>query len=193
MRKGEATKQKILETAADLIHQKGMNVVSVGDVLKASGTGKSQFYSHFKSREDMVTSVLKWNEERICRAFSEPIESWDDVFTWIFANSKRIRGADFQRGCPFGTAAYSLLPWQDEERKPLKRTLDGIRRRLIEFLEKEKKAGRLRPDASPKALASFSVAAIQGALIIGLVEKNEEGMDAALRECYAHLRSFKTK
>ena len=193
MQKGEATKLRILETAADLIHQHGMNVVSIGDVLKASGTGKSQFYSHFKSREDMVTSVLRWNEERICKAFSAPIESWEDVHEWIFGHSDRIRGVDFQRGCPFGTAAYSLLPSQDEERKPLKRMLDAIRERLIEFLERENQAGKLREDASPKALASFSVATIQGALIIGLVEKNDESMEAALRECYTHLESFRIK
>jgi len=189
--KGEATKQKILDAAADLIHQHGMNVVSIGDVLKASKTGKSQFYYHFKSRDDLINSVLKLNKTRICELLSKPLESWEDVRNWIFIHAEYQRNMEFNRGCPFGTAAYSLMPDQDREREPLQTILDTMRNRLTIFLENEKKARRLREDTEINKLGSFSVAAIQGALIIGMVEKADKSVLSAMEEAYAHLESFR--
>jgi len=193
MEKGEATKQKILAAATDLIHQHGMNVVSLGDVLKASRTGKSQFYYHFKSRDDLICSVLSNNKDRICDMLSKPLESWKDVRQWILTHAEFQKNYGFERGCPFGTAAYSLMPNQDQERKPLQTILDTMRDRLTLFLENEKKAGRLRKDTETIKLGSFTVAAIQGALIIGLVEKTDKSVIDAMEAAYAHLESFRIK
>lgn len=191
MQKGETTRKKIIDTATDLIHARGMNVVSVGDVLRASKTGKSQFYYHFESREDLINSVLSNNTERICEMLSEPIESWEDVKNWIFMHAEFQKHFEFTRGCPFGTAAYSLQANQKKERESLQAVLDKMRDRLIRFLETEKKAKRVSKDIAPKSLASFAVAAIQGALIIGLIEKNEKSVVLVLEETYAHLESFR--
>lgn len=191
MKKGEATKQKIIDTAAELIHANGMNVVSVGDILKVSETGKSQFYSHFNSRDDLIRKVLERNEKRICDAISKPLESWDDVRSWIFMHLDFQKDYGFERGCPFGTAAYALKSNQDEERGPLQEILDTLRDRLISFLKREMNEGRLKKRTDAKALASFTIASIQGALIIGLIEQNENGIRDALEQCLAHLESYR--
>ncbi len=99
----------------------------------------------------------------------------------------------FERGCPFGTAAYFLLPNQDKERELLQAVLDTIRGRLIKFLEAEKRTGNVKKGIEPKSLASFTVTAIQGALIIGLVKKNHKSVVPALKEAYAHLESFRNR
>ena len=191
MRKGEVTRQKIIDSAAELIHAHGMNVVSVGDILKASGTGKSQFYSHFESRDELIKSVLKRNEDRICDAMSKPFETWDDVKRWVFIHLEFQKGYGFERGCPFGTAAYALQPGQEEERKPLQKILDQLRERLADFLKMERDAGRYDTNADISRLTSFSVASIQGALILGLIERDESSIRSALEECYAHLASYR--
>lgn len=191
MRKGEVTRQNIVDSARELMHQRGINVVSVGDVLKASGTGKSQFYSHFKSRDDLIRGVLKYNEDRICEVLSKPFEAWEDVRGWIFIHLDFQKNFGFERGCPIGTAASALQPGQDAERKTLKTIIDKMRSRLVVFLEREKRKGKLKRSASPEKLANFTVSTIQGALILGLVEKDGRSVREALEECFEHLKSFK--
>lgn len=191
MRKGEATRQRIIESARELIHAHGMNVVSIGDVLKDSGTGKSQFYSHFKSRDDLIRHVLDINEKRICDSLSRPLSSWDDLREWIFLHVEFQGQYDFERGCPIGTAACALQPDQDAERETLRKMLDKMRSRLVKFLEDQDKNGRLSRPVFPEKLANFAVSTIQGALMIGLVEKDGNSVREALEECFAHLESFR--
>ena len=193
MRKGEVTRERILSSAAELIHQRGMNVVSIGDVLNHSGTGKSQFYSHFQSRDDLIKAVLKLNEHRICDALSKPIESWSDLREWIYIHEKFQSKYGFERGCPFGTAAYSLQAGQVSERGPLRRVLDRMRQRVVSFLETQKSAGSIRTSANPEKLASFAVASIQGAMMIGVIERDGKNVGAVLDECYAHLESYRIR
>ncbi|MCA9399346.1 MAG: TetR/AcrR family transcriptional regulator [Candidatus Omnitrophica bacterium] len=52
--RGQKTRERMLRTAFDLFHQKGVNATSVDEVLEKSGTGKSQFYYYFKSKEGLV-------------------------------------------------------------------------------------------------------------------------------------------
>ncbi len=191
MRKGEATRQRIIESARELTHSHGMNVVSIGDVLRASGSGKSQFYSHFESRDELIRNVLESNEKRICDALSRPLSSWEDLRDWILLHVDFQGQYDFERGCPIGTAACALQPDQEAERKPLRKILDKMRSRLVSFLRDEKRRGRLKLSASPDKLANFAVSTIQGALMIGLVEKDGKSVRRALEECFAHLESFK--
>ena len=191
MNKGLATKQRIIETATELIHQHGMNVVSIGDVLRESGTGKSQFYSHFKSRDELVRTVLAHNEKRICDALSAPLDSWESVREWVFMHLKFQEAYGFDRGCPFGTAAYALQPEQSPERRTLQKMLDNLRGRLVRFLESEQARGLYSKSADPDRLSSFAVASIQGALILGLIERSEVSARAALQECVDHLESFR--
>jgi AcrR family transcriptional regulator len=75
--KGLRTRERILQTAADLFHERGINATTAGDVLRASATGKGQFYQHFPSREALVNEVLK--RHRAFPAAALPIRSWDDL------------------------------------------------------------------------------------------------------------------
>ena len=48
--KGTETRAKIIRTAADLFHERGVGATSPDDVIEASNTGKGQFYHYFKSK-----------------------------------------------------------------------------------------------------------------------------------------------
>ena len=170
-----------------------MNVVSVGDVLTASRTGKSQFYSHFSSRDELVRTVLEFNESRICRMMSESIESWDDLERFLRYHLEQQRATGFARGCPFGTAAYSLEKEQEEERTPLQGILNAMRKRLQRFFQHEKQAGNMVAEASPKRLADFTIASVQGGMLLSLIEKNGNALRNSISESLVHLKSYRQK
>ncbi|MET0273786.1 MAG: TetR/AcrR family transcriptional regulator [Phenylobacterium sp.] len=58
MRKGEATRQRILDEAAQQAAQRGLTGVSLGDVAEAVGLSKSGLFKHFTSKEEMQLAVL---------------------------------------------------------------------------------------------------------------------------------------
>ena len=181
MSKGARTRERILATAADLFHARGMNATTLGDVLRAADVGEGQFYQHFAGRDDLVMRVLERRRDELAAAFAAPIETWDDLraFMWVFLESQRA--FDFERGCPVGTPAYALQPEQAEPRAELKAIFDHMRGRVVAFLRSQ---GVLRPEAK----AHFTLAAVQGAMLLGLLDRDEATVEAVLDEAFAHLQ-----
>ena len=54
----QKTKQNILEAAMRLFAEKGLENVNVEDVVKAVGVTRGAFYHYFKSREELIGSVM---------------------------------------------------------------------------------------------------------------------------------------
>ena len=52
------SKEKILESARDLFHLNGYKNTSIDDILKSTGVTKSNFYYHFKSKEELGLLIL---------------------------------------------------------------------------------------------------------------------------------------
>jgi TetR/AcrR family transcriptional repressor of nem operon len=177
-----------MDAAADLFHEQGVNATSLGDVLRASRTGKGQFYQHFVSREDLVLHVLERHRDLLGQA--EPIRSWDDVRAWLDHHLMMQTHHHYRRGCPVGTAAYALQPGQEEERIVLEQIFDRMRDSLAEFFAREQAAERFSADADPRRLACFAVAAVQGAMILGLLDRDPGASAGVVAEVIAHLRSF---
>jgi AcrR family transcriptional regulator len=59
LRKGEATKLRILEEAARQGARRGLTAVSLADVADAIGLSKSGLFKHFDSKEAMHLAVLE--------------------------------------------------------------------------------------------------------------------------------------
>ena len=185
--KGLRTRQRILDSAADLFHQQGINATTVGDVLRASGAGKGQFYQHFESRDHLIAEVISSHRDLLAAA--DPIASWDDLEAWLRDHLETQTSFDFERGCPVGTAAYALQADQDVPRAILAEIFDRMRQQIAEFLADERRNGRLTRAADPQALANLTVGAIQGATLLNLVDRTPEAAEATIAEVLAHLRA----
>lgn len=64
MRKGEATRARILEEATRQAALRGLTGVSLADVADAVGLSKSGLFKHFDSKEDMHLAVVQMVTER---------------------------------------------------------------------------------------------------------------------------------
>ena len=193
--KGEETKLRILRAAADLFHKQGIRATSPDEIIEASGTGKGQFYHHFKNKDGLVHGVLLWHANAI-KAGTAPInyeiESWEDLEGWFRAHIELQKSFGMTRGCPFGTAANEITEKDELIRQDLNLIFEMIESRLRTFFAKEKALGRLRKDASEQRLAGFTIATIQGAMLVGKVKRDSEFVDSVVRSALAHINSYRT-
>lgn len=190
--KGAETKLRIIRTAADLFHKQGLRATSPDEIIEASQTGKGQFYYYFKSKDGLVHEVLMWHLEAI-RDGSSPINynvnSLQDLEEWFHSHIELQKTFGMMRGCPFGTAANEVTEGEELARQDLKLIFDAIKGRLAAFFNREKVQRRLAPDASAESLADFSIATIQGAMLIGKLRRSSDDAEAIVREALAHIRS----
>jgi AcrR family transcriptional regulator len=64
MRKGEATRAKIVHEAARQASVRGLQAVSLGDLAQGIGLSKSGVFKHFDDKEDLHMAVLKATVKR---------------------------------------------------------------------------------------------------------------------------------
>ena len=57
----ESQKQKILETAHTLFFQCGIRSVSMDDISRNISISKKTLYQYFKTKNDLIEQVLKWD------------------------------------------------------------------------------------------------------------------------------------
>jgi AcrR family transcriptional regulator len=135
LRKGDATRARILDEAAKQVAVRGLESASLGDVAEAVGLSKSGLFKHFDSKEAMQLAVV----EQVQRRFTE--------FTWTAAEALppgRARlEAIFERwldwaesewaehGCPIVALSVELDDQPGPVRDQLQKGLMQWRRTLV--------------------------------------------------------------
>lgn len=194
--RGAGTRLRIIEVAADLFHKQGVHATSPDEIIEASSTGKGQFYYYFKSKEGLVHEVLQTHLEAIrtgAARVNYEINSWQDLEQWFQAHIDLQKRFNMTRGCPFGTVGNELTENDGLIRQDLTLLFEIMKNKLATFFVKEKAKGRLSKDANEQHLAAFCVAAIQGAMLMGKIERNSQPVEVAVREALLHLKRYAVK
>ena len=116
------TRQRLLDTAIELIWEQSYGAVSVDDICKRAGARKGSFYHFFPSKSDLAVAAIEahWETLRpaIDRIFSPqtpPLERLADYCDLVYERQKDKKER-FGRvcGCAF-TSLGSELSTQDEK------------------------------------------------------------------------------
>jgi len=190
---GAETRLRIIASAADLFHKKGVHATSPDDVIEASHTGKGQFYHYFKSKEGLVHEVLQTHLEAI-RTGSAPIkydiESWKDLERWFRAHLELQKSFRMTRGCPFGTVGNEVTGNDELIRQDLCLIFEVVRSKLSAFFVKQKVKGAIPKTTDEGALADFCIATVQGAMLMGKIERSTRPVETTVAETLRHLRRY---
>lgn len=154
MRKGEATRARILDEAARQAAARGLEAVSLADVAEAVGLSKSGLFKHFDSKEEMQLGALETVWDRLiahCWEPAAPLPSGRPRLEMIF--DLWLAWADevcAETGCLLVTAGVEL----DDKPGPLR---DYMQARLLAWrarLAEEMKRLRDPPLSDDEARAA---------------------------------------
>src|ERR1043165_7451956 len=66
-RPDQGTRQKLIDTATDLIWTSSYGSVSVDDICKAAGVKKGSFYHYFPSKIDLAMTTMEEHYEQVIK------------------------------------------------------------------------------------------------------------------------------
>lgn len=191
--RGRATRDRIVDAAAHLMHLRGVHATSVDDVLEVAGVGKGQFYHYFEGRSALEEAVLErqvGRQPEVLRPDAVP-DTWASVEAWFESIYAVHAMNDFRGGCPLGAMAAEVA----DRTEDLRRRLDDAFRlkagHLARGLAALKENGGLTGDADPEALAEFVIAVAQGGLLLARTRKDGRPLRNALDHALEHLRGFR--
>ena len=83
MKKGDESKQRILETAERLFCQRGYEATSVQDILDVLNSSKGSFYHHFPSKEAVLETLCSQRAESAAEAAANENTGCDNAMDGI--------------------------------------------------------------------------------------------------------------
>jgi AcrR family transcriptional regulator len=157
MRKGEQTKQAILDAATELASRDGLENLTIGGLAERAGLSKSGVFAHFGSREDLQIAVLREYGRRFVDGVLQPalkerrglprlrrlLAEWLD---WQ-------RKAALPGGCVFFAGAMEFDDRPGPVREEIAQSLRQWRRETARTIAQAMDAGHLRPDSDPEQMA----------------------------------------
>ncbi len=185
MKKGERTRQRIIEQAAPIFNQQGFAGASIQDILSATGLEKGGLYRHFASKEELAAEVFRYALENVIRLRTEETDPESGAIEHLRVFIHRFVEAPSTTpgGCPLMNTAID-----SDDGNPVLRglALDGIhawKARLMDVIEGGVRTGEIRHEIAPRTIANTIIATLEGALMISRLEATP----AALTDAQATL------
>jgi AcrR family transcriptional regulator len=194
--KGRATRERIVEAAADLMFRQGVAGTSIDDVRKATGVSGSQMTHYFRDKRSLVRAVIAWQADSVIVLHQQPalgkLDTFEALDLWAELNIARQRELHCQGGCSFGSLAGELVETDAETRADLAAGFTRWEALFRDGLQAMRDRGDLRPDADPAQLAAGLLASLQGGTLLTQTTREIRHLEAALKTALDHIRSYAT-
>ena len=186
---GTRTRDRILETAAQLFHEQGFGGTAVATILRQAGVNSGSLYHFFPSKEALLVEVLKWYQGRLAPDVMVPVEAVEsDPIERIFVLLAWYRGNLEKTGCrlgsPIGNLALELSDTHPEVRPDIERNFDLWTARIESWLDAA--SHRLPASTDRRALARFVLTVMEG----GVMQARTANELTPFDDSVAELRSY---
>src|ERR1700727_870650 len=154
--RGAATRDRIVQAAADLMCAQGVNATTLDDVRAATGTSKSQLYRHFPDKEALVHAVITLRGQQILDRETQRLgrlSSFSGLTRWRNALVQVNSLQNGAYGCALGSMANELADQDEQARSALAELFASWQQLLAGGLRRMQVKGTLDPAVDVHRLA----------------------------------------
>ncbi len=183
----ERSREKILHAAETLFHRGGFQPTSLDELLEASGVCRSNFYYHFRSKEDLGLEVLarlaERFETRVIRGILEDrtVPARKRLERLFQTLKDRQQEEDYCAGCPFGNLAAELSGVHPQFQNRLSAFFHQWENAVERCLRDGVAQGEFRPDLDTRWLATAIMSQLEGAILLAKTHRHGGPLEAGAR------------
>jgi TetR/AcrR family transcriptional repressor of nem operon len=189
--KQHESRTKLLGAAIDVIRAKGYTATRVEDICEAAGLTKGSFFHHFSSKEELALAAADHWDTRTgglfasasYQAVGDPV---DRLLAYVDFRKALMQGKLPDFTCFVGTMVQEVYETYPAIRQACDRSISGHAATLEPMIAEAVNLYGIRADWTPRSLALYIQAVIQGAFVLA---KAKEGREIAA-ECLDHLRRY---
>jgi AcrR family transcriptional regulator len=193
-RRGRASRERIVEQAAELFAERGIAATSVDEVLAAAGAGKGQFYHYFRGRDELAAAAVGFRCAQVVAGLTQALGAVSSLAELEQALAGFTAGFEQMGmpGCPIGTLATEVAGRNEEARVQAATGFDAWERLLADALERMRQRGELRPEAAPAVLATGLLASIEGGMVLSQARQDMTSLRVAVEAGLAQVRAWRS-
>jgi AcrR family transcriptional regulator len=156
----------VLAATTELLETVPLAELSVAQILEAAAVGRTSFYEHFSSKEDVVVKLLRSVSTDIAREiepmFTRGERTPEEAFHEGLARLIRM----WERYAPLMVTGSVEWPAIPELRRLWLRIHADLTRRIAAVIAADRASGLAPPGAEPQALAAALVWSTERALLV---------------------------
>ncbi|PXY30936.1 TetR/AcrR family transcriptional regulator [Prauserella muralis] len=183
MARRTATRERMLDTAAELFHTQGYHATGLNQLLIEGGAPKGSLYFHFPGgKEQLAAEAVALSGQRLCAvlrsAFAGEADPGAGLAAVLDHLAESLTESGFRRGCPLSTVALDAAADSEPIRKACADGYASWQRAIEDAL-----TGAGVPAPGAARLAVLAVASLEGALLLARTRRDLE----PLRQVGEHL------
>nr|WP_319434213.1 TetR family transcriptional regulator [Mycobacterium sp. RTGN5] len=192
--KGRATRERILQAAANVLLAQGVSGLTLDLVRQTAGVSGSQLTHYFTDKPTLIRAVIGRQMEVVLDFHQQPklggLDTFADWERWATQNVEYLRRIGYTGTPTYHTLAGQLAKTDESTREALALGYG----RWIDLLEQSfsrmRDSGTLVPAADPRQLANIFVAGHQGSGSLTFAYRQEWPLADTVRFLVNYLRLF---
>ena len=190
--RGRASRERIVERAAELFAERGVAATSLDEVLAAAGAGKGQLYHYFRGRDELVAAAVGLRCAQVLAGLEQALGSVASLAGLEQALAGFVAGFEQMGlpGCPIGSLATEVAGRNEGARLQAAAAFDAWERLFADALERMRERGELRPEASTAVLATALLASIEGGMVLSQTRKDPASLHLAVEAGLGQVRAY---
>jgi AcrR family transcriptional regulator len=189
--KGQATRGRIIQGAAEVVRERGVAVATLDDVLARTRTSKSQLFHYFPGgKDDLLLAVARFEADQVLedqQPYLGCLDSWESWYRWRDAVIERYE----EQGdhCPLGSLFLQIGRSTPGARAIVVELMRQWQEHLATGIRAMQTAGQVSAALDVDRTAAALLAGVQGGVTILLSTGRSTHLRAALDAGITALRN----
>jgi TetR/AcrR family transcriptional repressor of nem operon len=185
MRKGQITKEYIIQKSVPLFNQRGYFGASMSDIMSVTGLQKGGIYNHFSSKDELALEAfdyaIKIMSERYTQAIKGKASAIDQLVSLISIYEDIIENPPIEGGCPILNTAVESDDSHPALHEKARLAMDQWIKLIRYILSKGIKKGEIRPDIDADSTAVFITSTFEGAIMLSKLYNSSDYMRQTIK------------
>lgn len=183
-------KERILQHAGQLFHEKGFHAVGISDICSAADVNKGSFYHFFPSKQQLALDVVDsfWHRARgdlekqlLCDG--PPRERLRAFCEQLYAGQVERCSVDGkQLGCPLANLGVEMATQDAVLRERILSAFDSQIAYFERLVHDGQQSGEIDPDVVPRQAAEALVSFVEGKIMLAKLRDGTETLRDLLPE-----------
>lgn len=197
MKRGTATREKILDIAKSAVLAKGFQATSIDEIIAEAGITKSGFFYHFRDKNELARALVRRFRDQVEAALEDTFgragELTDDPLQKFLIGLKLFAElvAEDHRdgsGCIIASICYQERLFDREVMSSIRDFSQSWRQRFQGYLSDIAKQYELAPGIDLDDLSDMLACIIDGAIIMARVNNDHRFIERQVLAYRAHVR-----
>lgn len=171
MRKGEATRERIIARAAEVFNIYGYAGTSIGAIMQATGLEKGGIYRHFSGKEELALEAFDYAVDRVRERIQSGItgtkHAADTLHAFVQVFCSYIERPPLVGGCPVLNTATEADDTHPILRERARAAVEEWRVLLRTTVISGQARGEICADVDADQVALVIITALEGAVMVG--------------------------